>query len=127
MALRAELIDSTRRCWANAGACSRNAENTAARLANVQRPDAPSRCIIRLSWPSGSRPGAYGDYVLSVGRLESVKRADLAIEAMAHVDRPVGWCWRATGRSARTLEALAERLGVARSRALPRRRARTRR
>lgn len=34
-------------------------------------------------------PGDYGDYFLSVGRLETVKRVDLAIEAMTHVPPPM--------------------------------------
>lgn len=34
------------------------------------------------------RPGPYGDYFLSVGRLETVKRVELAIEAMVHVPPP---------------------------------------
>lgn len=40
----------------------------------------PSRLADRL------RAGPYGDYVLSVGRIESIKRVDLAIRAMRHVD-----------------------------------------
>jgi len=35
------------------------------------------------------RQGPYGDYALVVGRLESVKRVDLAIAAMAHVPPPL--------------------------------------
>jgi glycosyltransferase involved in cell wall biosynthesis len=35
------------------------------------------------------RQGPYGDYVLVVGRIESVKRVDLAIAAMAHVPPPL--------------------------------------
>jgi glycosyltransferase involved in cell wall biosynthesis len=35
------------------------------------------------------RQGPYGDYVLVVGRIESVKRVDLAIAAMKHVPAPV--------------------------------------
>lgn len=34
------------------------------------------------------RAGDYGDYFLSVGRLETVKRVDLAIEGMVHVPPP---------------------------------------
>ena len=34
------------------------------------------------------RAGPYGDYFLSVGRLETVKRVELAIRAMAHVPPP---------------------------------------
>ena len=35
------------------------------------------------------RQGPYGDYVLVVGRIESVKRVELAIAAMAHVPPPL--------------------------------------
>ena len=35
------------------------------------------------------RQGPYGDYVLVVGRIENVKRVDLAISAMAHVPPPL--------------------------------------
>ena len=35
------------------------------------------------------RAGPYGDYVLSVGRLEANKRVDLIIRALAHTDRSV--------------------------------------
>jgi glycosyltransferase involved in cell wall biosynthesis len=35
------------------------------------------------------RQGPYGDYVLVVGRIESVKRVNLAIAAMAHVPPPL--------------------------------------
>jgi len=66
----------------------------------------PPRLAARL------RPGPAGDYVLSVGRLESVKRVDLVIRALA--ERPglrlvvVG-----TGTQRSTFEALASRLDVA--------------
>lgn len=61
-----------------------NAKNTASRLAKFNGLAAeplyhPSRLASRL------KPGPYGDYVLSVGRLESVKRVDLAVRALAHV------------------------------------------
>ena len=35
------------------------------------------------------RAGAYGDYVLTVTRLEHVKRVTLAVDAMRHVSRPM--------------------------------------
>jgi glycosyltransferase involved in cell wall biosynthesis len=35
------------------------------------------------------RQGPYGDYVLVVGRIESVKRVELAISALAHVPPPL--------------------------------------
>ena len=43
----------------------------------------PSRLATRL------HAGPSRDYVLSVGRIESIKRADLAIRAMPHVDPPL--------------------------------------
>jgi glycosyltransferase involved in cell wall biosynthesis len=59
-----------------------NAQNTAARLMkfNGLKAEAlyhPSRLTPLL------RPGAYGDYILSVGRIESVKRVDLLVRAVA--------------------------------------------
>jgi glycosyltransferase involved in cell wall biosynthesis len=61
-----------------------NAKNTASRLGRFNGLAAealyhPSRLSGRL------KPGPYGDYVLSVGRIESVKRVDLAVRALAHV------------------------------------------
>jgi len=58
------------------------------------------------------RPGPYGDYVLFVGRLESIKRPDLAVQAMRHVDRPVRLLVVGDGTDRRRTEAIAESLGV---------------
>ena len=65
-----------------------NARNTAARLekfngitaAPLYHPP-PLAGVLRA--------GAYGDYVLSVGRLEANKRVDLIVRALAHADRSV--------------------------------------
>jgi glycosyltransferase involved in cell wall biosynthesis len=62
-----------------------NARNTAARLAKFNGLSAtalyhPPRLAPRLT------PGPYGDYVLSVGRIESVKRVDLVVGALALSD-----------------------------------------
>ena len=57
-------------------------------------------------------PGPYGDYVLFVGRLESVKRPDLAVRAMCHVDRPIRLVIVGDGTQRQRTEALAESLGV---------------
>ena len=59
-----------------------NARNTAARLAKFNGLSAtalyhPPRLAPRLT------AGPYGDYVLSVGRIESVKRVDLIVRALA--------------------------------------------
>jgi glycosyltransferase involved in cell wall biosynthesis len=57
-------------------------------------------------------PGPYGDYVLMVGRLESVKRPDLVVRTMAHVDRPIRLVVAGDGTRRRETEALAESLGL---------------
>jgi glycosyltransferase involved in cell wall biosynthesis len=58
-------------------------------------------------------PGPYGDYVLFVGRLESIKRPDLAVRAMRHVDRPIRLVMVGDGSQRARIEALIESLGVA--------------
>ena len=74
MRLDTEMLGECRRIFANA-------RNTAARLAKFNGLHAeplyhPPRLAARL------QPGPYGDYVLSVGRLETVKRVDLIIGAL---------------------------------------------
>ena len=63
-------------------------QRTASRLEKYNGVEAeplyhPSRLAPRL------HSGPSGDYVLSVGRIESIKRVDLAIRAMEHVDRRI--------------------------------------
>ena len=57
--------------------------------------------------------GPYGDYVLFVGRLESIKRPDLAVRAMQHVDRPIRLVMVGEGTQRANTEQLAASLGVA--------------
>ncbi len=88
-----------------------NARNTAARLAKFNGLEAeplyhPPNLAPRLV------PGPYGDYVLSVGRIESVKRVDLIIKAMAHVDRPTRLVIAGDGTQRRNAERAAEDAGV---------------
>jgi glycosyltransferase involved in cell wall biosynthesis len=88
-----------------------NARNTANRLAKFNGLEAeplyhPPPFADRLE------SGPYGDYVLFVGRLESVKRADLAVRAMCHVDLPVRLVIVGDGTQRRATEALAESLGL---------------
>ena len=72
--------------------------------------------------PTAARRARHGDYVLSVGRLESVKRVDLAIRAMAHAPADaVARHRRRRARSAPTLEALRRVARRRRPRAFPRR------
>jgi glycosyltransferase involved in cell wall biosynthesis len=58
------------------------------------------------------RPGPYGHYVLVVGRLERVKRADLAIRAMAHVPRSVSLVIAGDGSERASTERTAVECGV---------------
>lgn len=58
-------------------------------------------------------PGPYGDYVLFVGRLESIKRPDLLVRTMCQVHRPTRLVMVGEGTQRQRTEALAEELGVA--------------
>ena len=53
------------------------------------------------------RPGDYGNYVLSVGRLETVKRIDLALRAMRFADAPLRLVIVGDGTQREHLERLA--------------------
>jgi glycosyltransferase involved in cell wall biosynthesis len=58
------------------------------------------------------RAGTYGDYFLSVGRLETVKRVELAIEGMAHVPPPTRLLVVGEGTFRHGLERRIEELGL---------------
>jgi glycosyltransferase involved in cell wall biosynthesis len=58
------------------------------------------------------RPGPYGDYALVVGRLEGVKRVDLAIAAMAHVPPPLRLIVAGEGSQRAAAERTASEHGV---------------
>lgn len=57
--------------------------------------------------------GPFGDYVLSIGRLESVKRVDLIVRALAHVPPHVSLVVAGDGTARASFERLAADLGVA--------------
>ena len=59
------------------------------------------------------RHESYGSYVLSVGRLETVKRVDLAIDAMRHADQPLRLVVAGEGTAAEALRRRATEAGVA--------------
>lgn len=59
------------------------------------------------------RHESYGSYVLSVGRLETVKRVDLAIDAMRHADQPLRLLIAGDGTVADALRGRAAEAGVA--------------
>lgn len=96
------------------GECVRrfaNARNTATRLARYNGLDAeplyhPPRLAARLHGRNA------GDYVLSVGRIESVKRVDLLIRAMARVKPPTRLLVAGHGTQRANMERLAVELGV---------------
>ena len=96
------------------GECRRvfaNAQNTANRMRRFNGVAAealyhPPPLADRLT------PGPYGDYMLVVGRLESVKRADLAIRALAHVPPPAQLIVVGDGSQRGSAERVAAESGV---------------
>jgi glycosyltransferase involved in cell wall biosynthesis len=58
------------------------------------------------------RPGPYGDYLLTVSRLEKVKRVDLAIEAIARVPPPTRLVIAGDGSEREALAGRIEALGL---------------
>jgi len=89
-----------------------NARNTASRLAKFNGLVAeplyhPPKLANRLV------AGPYTEYVLSVGRLESVKRVDLIIAAMANVPSNIRLVVAGDGTQRQNAERAAEAAGVA--------------
>ena len=89
-----------------------NARNTADRLSKFNGLAAtplyhPPRLASRLT------SGPVGDYILSVGRIESVKRVDLIVRAMAKIDKPIRLIVAGDGTQRINVERTAEQLGVA--------------
>ncbi len=81
IALDTQMLGECRRVFANA-------RNTASRLARFN--GIPAQALYHPPILADRlRPGPYGDYVLLVGRLERVKRPDLAIRALAHAPASV--------------------------------------
>jgi glycosyltransferase involved in cell wall biosynthesis len=109
--LRRQLIDLD---TAMLGECRRvftNARNTASRLEKFNGLRAeplyhPPRLADRLSG------GPAGDYLLSVGRLETVKRHDLAVRALAQAGGACRLVVVGEGTQHANLRRLAEELGV---------------
>jgi glycosyltransferase involved in cell wall biosynthesis len=88
-----------------------NARNTAARLATYNGLQAeplyhPPRLAPQIV------PGPFGDYLLSVGRIESVKRVNLAIEALSHGPSSVRLIVAGDGTQRAGAERTAEEAGV---------------
>jgi glycosyltransferase involved in cell wall biosynthesis len=110
--LRDRLIGLDTEMLGECRAIFANARNTARRLTKYNGLAAealyhPPRLASRL------RSGPYGDYVLSVGRIESVKRVDLIVRAMALVDRRIRLVVAGDGTQRVNVERLAASVGVA--------------
>jgi glycosyltransferase involved in cell wall biosynthesis len=105
--LDTEMLGECRRVYANA-------QNTANRVMKYNGLQAealyhPPRLAARLA---EARP-AYGDFLLSVGRIESVKRVDLLVSAMARVDKPIRLVVAGDGTQRANVERVAADAGVA--------------
>jgi len=104
MRLDTEMLGECRRVFTNA-------RNTASRLAKYNALPAeplyhPPRLAPRLL------TGPYDDYVLSVGRIESVKRVDLIVNAMAICDPRIRLIVAGDGTQRANVERLAEQHGL---------------
>jgi glycosyltransferase involved in cell wall biosynthesis len=104
IALDTEMLGECRSIFANA-------RNTASRLRKYNGLDAealyhPSRLSRQL------RAGEYGNYVLSVGRIEAVKRVDLIVRAMAEVPARVRLLVAGDGTQRGNVERAAADAGV---------------
>jgi glycosyltransferase involved in cell wall biosynthesis len=104
MRLDAEALTECRRVYT----ISRNTSLRLQKYNGLEHPPLypPSPFADRL-WP-----GTYGDYILSVGRLETVKRPDLQVRAMLHVDPPTRLLVAGTGSAQKDTQALAATLGL---------------
>lgn len=110
--LRARLIELDSRMLGECRRVFTNARNTAARLEKFNGVRAeplyhPPRLAERL------KPGPFGDYVLTVGRLESIKRADLVVQAFAQVPPPLRLVVVGDGSQRAQVEQVAAASGVA--------------
>jgi glycosyltransferase involved in cell wall biosynthesis len=104
--LDTEMLGECRRVFANA-------QNTANRVEKYNGIKAealyhPPRMAAALA---AAQP-AYGDFVLSVGRIESVKRVDLLVSAMAQVDKPIRLVVAGEGTQRANVEKVAADAGV---------------
>jgi glycosyltransferase involved in cell wall biosynthesis len=111
--LRKTLIDLDTRMLRECRRVFANARNTANRLETYNGIAAealyhPPTLADRL------RPGRYGEYFLVVGRLEAVKRIDLAVRAMAWVSSAMTLKIIGDGSQRAALEHLAAELGLGR-------------
>lgn len=109
--LRAELTALDSNMFAECERIVTNAQNTADRLRRFNGVEArplyhPPPIADRL------RSGPYGDYMLLVSRLEPLKRVELAVRAMADVERPIRLVIVGEGSQRAALEREAAQAGT---------------
>jgi glycosyltransferase involved in cell wall biosynthesis len=109
--LRKQLIELDTRALGECAALFSIARTVSARLEKFNGLIAeplyhPPKLAARL------KPGSYGDYMLTVARLEHVKRVDLAIEAFRKVDRPLRLMIAGDGSIRQRLDARIDELGL---------------
>jgi glycosyltransferase involved in cell wall biosynthesis len=110
--LRRTLLDLDRRMLGECRHVFTNAQNTAQRLEKFN--GVAARPLYHPPPLAGRlHPGEYGDYVLLVGRLEAVKRADLAIRALASVPASLRLIVVGDGSQRSAAERTAAQAGVA--------------
>ena len=110
--LRQRLIELDARMLRECRHVFTNAQNTANRLQKFN--GIPAQALYHPP-PLADRlhPGPYGDYVVVVGRLEPVKRADLAVRAWAYVPPPTRLIVVGDGSQRAALERSAQDTGAA--------------
>ncbi|MBP1633886.1 MAG: kanE [Acidobacteria bacterium] len=104
IALDTRMIAEARRVYANSAVVAARLEQYNG--LSAQPLHHPPRLAPRL------RPGPPGDYVLSVGRLETLKRVDLAVRALALAPPALRLVVAGDGPQRPALEALASEAGV---------------
>jgi glycosyltransferase involved in cell wall biosynthesis len=105
MRLDREMLAECRRLFTNAGNTARRLEKFLGLAAEPLYH--PPRLAARL------REGQYGNYVLSVGRIESIKRVDLAVQAIRHTDPPLRLVVAGSGSQQAQVVRIAHEAGVA--------------
>ena len=109
--LRQKILDLDQKMLGECRKIFSNAKNTASRLSRYNKISAtplyhPPLLADRL------HGGNCGDYILSVGRLEAVKRIELIIEAMQHIDAPTRLVIVGEGSERQFLEKKASTSGL---------------
>jgi len=109
--LRRRLIELDARMLGECRRVFANAKNTANRI--IRFNGVPAQALYHPP-PMADRlaPGPYGDYLLVVGRLEKVKRPDLAVRALRYVPPPMRMVMVGDGSQRQAVERAVAESGV---------------